>query len=163
MKSSKSKLSSTRINRIRDQGYQNYSDQQISELAFGNRFAYQLCTTLLFVGVLLCNIPILGTIMAIAFLGVVLPNHPFDYIYNYFLAKRMNKPQLPPRSMQLKFACSNATLLIGLTIYFAQNNMMTIATILGFSLVGVAVLVATIDLCIPSIIFNASIGKLLKD
>ncbi|MFK7772191.1 MAG: DUF4395 family protein [Saprospiraceae bacterium] len=163
MKSTKSNLSSTWINRIKVQGYQNYSDQQIAELAFGNRFAYQLCTACLFVGVLLCNIPILGTMMGIAFLGVVLSNHPFDYIYNYFLVTRMNKPQLPARSKQLKFACLNATFMIGATIYFAQNNMMTIASILGYTLVGVAFLVATTDFCIPSVIYNVTIGKLFKD
>lgn len=163
MKSSKSNLSQTRINRIKAQGYQNYSDHQISDLAFGNRFAYQLCTSILIVGVLLWNVPILGAMMTVAFFGVVLPNHPFDYIYNYFLAKRMNKPQVPPRSIQLKFACSAATLCIGSTIYFIQNDMMTAAMIMAYQLCGVAFLVATIDLCIPSIIFNATIGKLFKD
>ena len=162
MKSSKSNLSQTRINRIKAQGYQNYSDQEISELAFGNRFAYQLCTSILIVGILLWNVPILGAMMTVAFLGVILPNHPFDYIYNYFLAKRMNKPQVPPRSIQLKFACSAATLVIGSTIYFLQNNMMTAAMIMAYQLCGVAFLVATIDLCIPSIFFNATLGKLFK-
>lgn len=163
MKTSKKTLSPTRINRIKAQGYQNYSDEQISEIDFGNRFAYQLCTSILIVGVLLWNIPILSAIMTVAFFGVVLPNHPFDYIYNYFLANRMKKPQVPPRSIQLKFACTAATLVIGSTIYFLQNNMMTAAMIMAYQLCGVAFLVATTDLCIPSILFNATIGKLLKD
>lgn len=163
MKASKPTLTKTRINRIKAQGYQNYTDQQIVELAFGNRFAYRLCTSILIVGVLLWNIPILTAMMTVAFFGVILPNHPFDYIYNYFLAKRMKKPQLPPRSIQLKFACSAATLFIGSTIYFIQNDMMTAAMIMGYQLCIVASLVATIDFCIPSIIFNATIGKFFRN
>ncbi len=110
MKSEKIKLSLARISRIRAQGYHNYSDQEITDLAFENRFAYRLCTSILAVGVLFSNIPILVAMMSIAFLSIVLPNHVFDYIYNGLLAKRMNKPQVPPRSPQLKFACTIATL-----------------------------------------------------
>ena len=159
MRTKKSSLSPNRISRVKAQGYQNYTDQDIADLAFGNRFAYQLCVSVLFVGVLLCNTIILGTMMTIAFLAVILPNHPFDYIYNYLLANRMNKPKLPPRSRQLKFTCTIATLWIGATICFAQTNMMIAASIMGYSLVGVALLVSITDYCIPSVIYNAIFGK----
>ena len=159
MKTKKSNLSPTRIKWIRDQGYENFSDQEIIDISFGNRFAYQLCTSILVVGVWFCNIPILASMMGVAFLGVILPYHPFDYIYNHFLAKRMKRPTLPRRSNQLKAACTMATICIGATIYFAVNGLMIAATIAGYSLVVVAVLVATIDFCIPSIFYNAVIGK----
>ena len=148
-------ISQNRINRIKEQGYKCYSDLVINDLAFGNRFTYQLCAAILLVGVYLCNFTILSTMMGIAFLGVVLPNHPFDYIYNYFLAKRMGKPQLPPRSKQLKFACTIATICLGTTMYLASEGMMTAAFILGYSIVASALLVSTTDFCIPSIVYNA--------
>lgn len=159
MKTKKENLSATRIKRIRAQGYEHQTDAEIVDLAFGNRFAYRLCVSILAVGVLLSNIPILSAMLVIAFLGVVLPNHPFDYIYNYFLAKWMNKPQLPARSKQLKFACGMATLTIGVTIYFIYANMTMAASIIGLSLVGVAGLVSTTDYCIPSVMYNAVFGK----
>ena len=155
----KTLLSQKRIERIREQGYHAYTDEQISELAFGNRFAYILCTSMLAVGVLTANIPILSVMLVIAFLGFALPNHPFDYIYNYVLAPRMNKPRVPKRSEQLKFACSNATIMIATVIYLFYNGFMTAGCITGLTLLTVATLVSTLDLCIPSIIYNRLIVR----
>jgi hypothetical protein len=148
-------LSETRITRIREQGYFCESDQEINDLSFGNRFAYRLCTSLLIIGVSLANTYLLMFMMSIAFFAVMLPNHPFDYIYNILLAKRMNKPKLSRRSVQLKFSCSIATLMIAATIYFFESQMAIAGYITGFTLAGVATLLSLVDLCIPSKIFNA--------
>ena len=149
-----SPLSDERIYRIRQQGYFNQSKKEITDLATGNRFAYQVCVTILFLGMVTADIHVLAFMNVIAFLGIVLPNHPFDYIYNHLLSKRLGKPKLPPRSRQLKFACGMATAGIAATIYLFSNEMMVAGYINGFSLVLVAGLVSTIDLCIPSVIYN---------
>jgi hypothetical protein len=154
-KSNQNQLSEKRIYRIREQGYIFQTDAEIRELAYGNRFAYRICVTLVIFGVAFANIPVLSIMMAVAFLGLVLPNHPFDYIYNLVLCKKMNKPELPPRSRQLKFACAIATLFLGLTIYMFYSGYAIWGYIIGGSLTGVAALVSTIDLCIPSKIYNA--------
>ena len=154
MKTNKKLLTVNRIKRIREQGYSCQSEQEISELAFGNRFAYQLCTSLLIVGVAFANIPILSTMMIIAFFSVLLPNHPFDYIYNYILSDWMKLPKLPQRSIQLKFSCSIATIWIGSTIYLFHSNLMLQGYITGGVFIGVATILSTTDICIPSIIFN---------
>ena len=153
-RSNLSSLSPKRVKRIREQGYFHQSESELASLAFGNRFAYRLCTTLLIPGVVLADIPVLSLMMAIAFLGVVLPYHPFDYIYNHVLSERMGKPQLPPRSKQLKFACTVATLWIATTIFMFYAGQMVAAYVLGGMLIAVALLVSTIDLCIPSVIYN---------
>jgi hypothetical protein len=154
MKTKKNNLSSTRINWIREQGYFKQSDDKVCSLAFGNRFAFRLCASILIIGVILNNIPILTTMLLIAFLGVVLPYHPFDYIYNNLLSKQLGKPILPPRTAQLKFACGLATLWIAVTIILFYNNLTLAGYIVGFVLIGVASLVATVDFCIPSKIYN---------
>ena len=46
MKTEKLNLSPVRINRIRAQGYEHQTDQEIANLAFGNRFAYRLCVSI---------------------------------------------------------------------------------------------------------------------
>ena len=148
-------ISNTRINRIREQGNFLMSDQQISDISFGNRFAYILCTSMLVVGVALANIPILTAMLVVAILGFTLPNHPFDYLYNYFLAKRLGKPRLPKRSDQLKFACTLATIFILTTIYMFHQGFTILGYITGAMLSTVAFTVSTFDLCIPSIIYNA--------
>ena len=155
MKTKEIKLSRTRIDRIREQGYFCQTDETIYELAFGNRFAFRLCGAILTIGVVFSNIPILVTMMLIAFLGVILPYHPFDYIYNNILSKRLNKPKLPPRAPQLKFACGIASLWIGGIIFLFHNSLMLEAYIFGGLLIVVASLVGGIDYCIPSKIYNA--------
>ena len=162
MKTKKNELSTIRINRIREQGYTNQCNQEINDLAFGHRFAFRFCTTLLIIGVVFSNIPLLSVMLCIAFFGVVLPYHPFDYIYNHVLSKRMHLPKLPRRSPQLKFACANATLFIGGTIILFNSNFILAGYALGGLLIGVALLVSTIDFCIPSIIFNSIIRTKTK-
>ena len=157
--SNQNQLSEKRIYYIREQGYIRQTDAEINELAFGNRFAYRICVTLVLFGVVSSYIPLLSAMMLIAFLGLVLPYHPFDYFYNLVLRKWMNKPELPPRSKQLKFACMTATLFLGLTIYMFYSGYAILGYIIGGALIGVAALVSTIDLCIPSKIYNALFNK----
>lgn len=155
MKTTTKQLSASRLNRIREQGYTSQNYQEINDLAYGNRFAFRLCTSILVIGVLSANTTVLALMMGVAFMSTLLPNHLFDYIYNYMLAKRMNKPQLPPRSAQLKFSCAIATCWIGATIYFFEMNMMLAGYIMGGMLIIIAALLSIIDLCIPSMIYNA--------
>lgn len=147
-------ISASRINRLRVQGYTTQSPLELSQLAFGNRFAYRVCTTLLVVGVATASTSLLSFMMLIAALGVLLSNHPFDYIYNELLANRLNKPKLPKRSNQLKFACTVATLWIAATIYLFTTGLLTTAYVMGSILIGIAFTVSTTDFCLPSVIYN---------
>jgi hypothetical protein len=154
MNTEKASLSGQRICRLRAQGYTCQSEEELNQLAFGIRFAYRLCAVILSIAIVMVNIPLLVVMLILAFLGVLLPNHPFDYIYNHVLSKRMGKPSIPERSNQLKFACTVATLWIGMLIYlfFQQYNLA--GYIAGAILVGVALMVGAFDVCIPSIIYN---------
>ena len=125
------------------QGYQNYSHEQLSEMAFGIRFAFRLSVSILIIGVATAHIPTLVAMMSIAFLSVLLPNHPFDYLYNYLLAKRMGKPKLPKRDIRLKFACGMATLWIAGTIWLFASGSTTAGYILGASLIAASSSVAS--------------------
>lgn len=147
-------ITQQRLKRLKVQGYCNRTDSEISEFSFGNRFAYIICTTIMLIGLITTNTTILLTLMMIAFFGIILPNHPFDYIYNFILAGRMNKPKLPPRSKQLKFACTIATIGLGVTVYLFFSGFLTAGYILGVTLLFVASLVSITDICIPSIIYN---------
>jgi hypothetical protein len=147
-------LSATRINRLHAQGYSDISDAELSELALGNRFAYIVCGTIVAVGVATANIPTLLAVTTVAYLGVVLPYHPFDYVYNHVLRSVLKKPKLPPRSRQLKFTCLIATLgLIATTVLF-YAGLAVAGYVVGGLLVAVAFTVSTTDFCIPSTIHN---------
>jgi hypothetical protein len=154
MNNNKSLVSSDRLYRIRCQGYAGYSDKDLSELAFGNRFAYYLCSFLLLIGIVSANIPILSIMTIVALFGIILPNHPFDYIFNILLSPSLNKPKLPRRSNQLKFACLIATIWLAVTIYLFSVGITIAGYVAGGILFFVAILVSTTDVCIPSLIYN---------
>lgn len=143
-----------RLKNIRTQGYLTQTDDEIQAHAPGNRFAYGLCLIIVVIGTVLGSVPLVSAMMVVAFFGVVLPNHPFDYIYNNGVRQMLNRPELPRRSKQLKFACSIATVWLGAIAYAFYSGAMVAGYILGGSLAVVAFLVAVFDFCIPSIIYN---------
>ncbi len=147
-------LSTTRINFLKAQGYCNLSDSEISELAFGNRFAYIVCGSIMAIAVATAHIPTLVAMTVVAFFGIILPYHPYDYIYNNVLRGTLNKPKLPPRSKQLKFACVVATLWSIATTYLFYVGLVIAGYVLGGLLVTVAFIVSATDFCIPSMIYN---------
>jgi len=148
------KISKKRIYRIKCQGFSGYRDEEVSQHAFGNRFPIMLCAAILAVGVALASIPILLVLMLISLFSVILPYHPFDYVYNYWLRKVIGRPKLPPRSMQLKFACTIAVVWIGVHIILFSQGYMIAGYISGGLMFCVPFLVSTIDFCIPSMIYN---------
>lgn len=83
-------ISSRRLHSIRTQGYCDYSDANLSELAFGNRFAYYLCSFFLLIR---------------SDYSQYHGSKRNDGSFNILLSKPLNKPELPRRSKQLKFAC----------------------------------------------------------
>lgn len=148
-------VSPTRIARIKSQGYdKGFDDEEISQHSVGNRFAYQMCTLLFATGLVLTNIPILTVAATIALLTVILPHHPFDYLYNLSVRHWLNRPKLPRRPAQAKFACGIAAIWLGVIIYLFYNSLFIWGYVLGGILFVIAALVSTIDFCIPSLIYN---------
>ena len=147
-------ISKARLGRMRQQGYENISNDDLAKLHFGNRFAYMLCTSVLIIGVATASVHVLLAMMTIAFGTIILPYHPFDYIYNGLLRGILRLPKLPPRSKQLKFACTIASAWIGATTLLFYFGMMTAGYLAGGMLICVATLVSTTDICIPSIVYN---------
>ena len=152
-------LSPTTKRRLIVQGYNCYSDKELNDYKYGIRFAYYLCDSLMILGLLLTNLWILATIMTIAFFGALLPHHPFDYLYNYGIRHMINKPPIPPRTNQVKFACGIATVwLFGIILLF-HFGLNIWGYIAGAIIASVATLVATTDICIPSMIYNALFNR----
>jgi hypothetical protein len=155
MKTTETTLSEKRVSRLRAQGYYTETKKELTGMAFGIRFAYRACIAVLTVAVLTQSIPLFSVMLGIAFLGIVLPNHPFDYIYNHTLSGWMNRPKVPARSAQLKFACSIATAWIATVIYLLVAGHTTLGLAMAINLIVIAMFPATIDFCIPSAIYNA--------
>ncbi|HSR89119.1 MAG TPA: DUF4395 family protein [Candidatus Udaeobacter sp.] len=147
-------ISEKTFKRLIIQGYGRYAASELAGFWLGLRFPYVACGLLAAVGVYLINIPTLFVLMVVAFLGIFLSYHPFDYGYNYFLRYLFKSPKLPPRSAQIKFACGIATGLLGATIFLFWQGFIATGIILGSVMIFSAILVTITDICIPSMIYN---------
>ncbi|UCH48701.1 MAG: DUF4395 family protein [Betaproteobacteria bacterium] len=136
------------------QGILGFSDAELATHRPGLPFAYQMCFTVTLIGIVLQSIPVLAVAMVAALGAVVLPKHPFDYLYDVTLGPPRNKPKLPRRSAQGRFACAIATLWLGATIYLFASGSNVAGIVLGCLLLIPASLVGFFDICIPSAFYN---------
>lgn len=148
-------ISSTCRKRLHIQGYDNFSDKELNDYKYGIRFAYVGCVTLVAFGIYFQSIPILAITAVIAFAGAFPPYHPFDYLYNFGVRHLLTKPKMPPRTNQARFACGMASIWLVITIYLLYNNFTVLGNILAIALFAIGALVATTDICIPSMIYNS--------
>lgn len=154
MKNESCIISTIQRKRLETQGYNGFTDAELIDFKFGIRFAYYLCGSLTMIGLVMTNLPVLSAAMMIAFFGTLPPYHPFDYIYNHMVRYWINKPKMPPRSNQGRFACGIATVWLGVIIYLFYKELNVWGYMAGGILVSVATLVSTTDICIPSMIYN---------
>lgn len=100
---------------------------------YGIRFSYPLYISIVALGIYLANPYILSITAVIAFFGVVLPMHPFDYIYNLGVTKLFNASQIPGRGSELQINSIVALLfnlcVIASIIYGVQLNYEVLALI----------------------------------
>jgi hypothetical protein len=75
---------------------------------YGMRFSYPLYISLVALGIFLVNPYILAVTAVIAFFGIVLPMHPFDYVYNYGVVKLLGMKKIPGRGSELQVSSSVA-------------------------------------------------------
>jgi len=141
--------------RLEAQGYCGLDDAAMTEFAPWLRWSPVLCTLVMAVGVAARSPIILWSLAAIAFVGAVLPFHPFDLLYNHAMRYLTGTRPLPRHGPQRRFACGLATAwLIGTGwAFYAGAN--TLGYVLGVALVLVATLVSVTHICIPSMIYNA--------
>ncbi|MCH7977234.1 MAG: DUF4395 family protein, partial [Bacteroidetes bacterium] len=94
-----------------------------------------------------------------AALAALFPVHPFDLIYNYGIRHATGLGSLPKRGAPSRFACGvGAVWLLGLIWAFESGHHLA-GYIFGGLLTSVAVLVATTDICIPSMIYRMIFGQ----
>jgi len=77
---------------------------------YGIRFSYPVYISIVVLGVIFVNPYILSIAALIAFFGVILPMHPFDYIYNYGITQLFRTDQIPGRGSELQINSSVAFL-----------------------------------------------------
>lgn len=148
-------LSATTRRRLNVQGFGDVDDETLAAVAPWLRMAFAICAVLAIVGTALASPAILWILMSIASLAALFPVHPFDLIYNYGIRYLRNTGPLPKRRAQNRFACGIGAIWLVATALAFQSDALILGYILGGTLTGIAVLVSTIDICIPSMIYNA--------
>ena len=123
---------------------------------YGIRFSYPLYVSLVALGIFLANPYILAITALIAFFGIILPMHPFDYIYNYVVTKLISTDQIPGRGSELQVSSSvNLLFTLGVIasiLYEIQLNYEVMALIyILISIFFIAILLFTDDFSIDSI------------
>jgi hypothetical protein len=142
------------------QGF-NLDDEALAEIGPWMRWPYVLCASILTVGVVLASPAILWTLSTVAIATVFLPYHPFNYVYNYGVRHLTGTRPLPPGTVQGKFSCGVGGVWLIATGAAFFTGAATVGYVLGGALVAIATLLATTQLCIPSVIFNALFGRKL--
>ncbi len=69
---------------------------------YGIRFSYPLFIAIVLISIFLENPFILLFAALIAFFGMKLPLHPFDYVYSYGIAKLIGVNKIPGRGSELQ-------------------------------------------------------------
>jgi hypothetical protein len=148
-------LSATTRRRLNVQGFCDLDDESLAPVAPWLRMAFAMCALLAGAGTALASPAILWALTAIATLAALFPVHPFDLIYNHGIRYLRKTGPLPKRRIQSRFACGLGAVWLVATVLAFRSGFTTVGYVLGGMLTGIAVLVSTTDICIPSMIFNA--------
>lgn len=152
-------LDPKRLHRLDIQGFDTVAEDRLAEVAPWLRMAFALCAVLAIAGTALASIPLLLALAVIAGVAAASPVHPFDLIYNHGVRRFTGTGPLPRRGAPSRFACGLGAVWLVATAWAFGAGLMTLGYVLGFALSGVAVLVSTVDFCIPSMMFRTVFGR----
>ncbi len=153
-----SALTETTRRRLDIQGFERIEDGALARVAPWLRLAFGLCAVMAGVGTALASPTLLLLLVPIAALAAVFPVHPFDLIYNYGIRFMTGTPPLPRRGAPSRFACGLGAMWLVATTWVFQAGHPILGYVLGGLLTAVAVLVSTIDVCIPSLVYRSIFG-----
>jgi hypothetical protein len=144
--------------RLDIQGFETVDERDLAPVARWLRLAFALCTLLAAAGTITASPVILVVLAPIAALAAAFPVHPFDLIYNYGIRHLTGTGPLPKRGAPSRFACGIGAVWLLVTAWAFSAGLMVLGYALGGALTAVALLVSTIDFCIPSMIYRSLFG-----
>ncbi len=147
-------VSSAVRRRLEAQGFCDLDEATLNEVGPWLRWSPAFCTLFMAAGVALKSPMVLWALALTAFLGALLPLHPFDLLYNYGARYLTGTRPLPHQGPQRRFACGVATVWLLATGWAFYVDAPLIGYLLGVPLILVAALVSITHDCIPSLIYN---------
>lgn len=144
--------------RLDVQGFDRVPERELASVAPWLRLAFGLCAALGAAATALASPIFLLALAAIAAAGAASPVHPFDLLYNHGVRRRTGTGPLPRRGAPSRFACGLGATMVTVEAGCFYAGYATAGYVLGVMLTATATLVATTDICIPSMIFRALFG-----
>jgi hypothetical protein len=148
--------------RLEDQGFCGLDDEALEELAPWMRWTYTIGMLVTLVGVAMASPAVLWTLAAITSVGIVLPFHPFDLLYNYGFRYVTGTRPMPHSGPQRHFVFIVATVWLAAAGWAFHVGADIVGFALGVPLILVAALASTTNFCIPSFIYNSVAGRRIK-
>ena len=108
------------------------------------------------IGVVLMSPPVLWSLAAITSVGIFLPFHPFDLLYNYGVRYLTGTRPFPNSGPQRHFVFVVVTVWLVATGWAFYLGADIVGFALGVPLILVAALASTTNFCIPSLSTTAS-------
>lgn len=137
------------------QGYQNYSPQELKQLQWGLRFTPTVCSLLTLIGLVTSSHLLLFIVAALGFLAFFFPSgHPVDLVYNHIVRHFFGAVKLPANPFQRRLACLSAGVMNLVVAFLLQANMLTLAWIFGALLLSLQAIVIFSHFCFLSWLYE---------
>lgn len=145
--------------RLEIRGISVSDDTEFIRLVPWMRTTFVLCGALVAIATAFAFTPLLWAMVPIAALGVALPVHPFDLIYNHGVRRFTHTRRLPHNGAPTRFACAVAVLWLVATALAFSLGIGWLGYTLGALLATVAGIVSVTHFCIPSAIYQIITGN----
>jgi hypothetical protein len=146
--------------RLEAQGFYGLDEEALDELAPWMRWTYTLGMLVTIVAVALTSPVVLWSLSAVTTVGVLLPFHPFDLLYNYGFRHLTGTRPFPESGPPRHFVFIVASIWLAATGLAFHLGADLLGFALGVPLILVAALASTTNLCIPSFIYNTVVTHL---
>ncbi len=94
------------------QGYQQFTPQQLTEIEWGLRFTPFVCALIALYGLITRQPWVLFVVAALGIWAFLLPAaHPMDLLYNHVVRRLFGAAPLPPNPLQRRLACLSAAIM----------------------------------------------------
>jgi len=151
-------ISDKTLHRLDVQGFDHVPAAELAAVAPWLRLAFAGCAGLALIATATSSTPMLLGLAVIAATAGLSPVHPFDLIYNHGVRRMTGTGPLPRRGIPARAACAGGAAVLVLTAWLFSAGFTLAGYLVGFQLAAVATLVATTDICIPSILFRMVFG-----
>jgi hypothetical protein len=145
--------------RLHIQGLEAVDDVLLAEVAPWLRLAFALCAVLAGTATATASPAGLMVLVVISAWAAAVRVHPFDHIYNHGIRRLTRTPPLPPRGAPSRFACGFGSVWLLATAWLFAAGHAFWGYVLGGALTAVAALVATTDICLPSLVYRLLFGQ----